>query len=157
MLYRSENLKQVHPLLVKLVMQAAATCPQPFAVYEGVRSEERQRELLAKGATRTMRSKHLLQPDGLSHAVDLVPMIEGKLAWDWPALYSIAAHMVVAAGTLLKLPGCELLSTFTWGGVWDRRLHLLGDTAHEVKAYGDRRRAAKLPVFTDGPHFQVGA
>lgn len=104
-----------------------------------------------------MNSKHLLQADGLSHAVDLVPMIDGKLTWDWPALYVITAHMRDAIDALAGNGSHALLNSITWGGVWDRRLCQLGDAAHEVQAYGARRRAAKLPVFTDGPHFQVGA
>ncbi len=44
-----------------------------FSVKEGVRTLARQRQLVAEGRSRTMRSKHLVQSDGFGHAVDLYP------------------------------------------------------------------------------------
>ena len=44
-----------------------------FSVREGVRTPETQKEYVAKGVSKTMASKHLIQPDGYGHAVDLYP------------------------------------------------------------------------------------
>ncbi len=54
-----KNLQGVHPDLVKVVERAIEITKQDFVVIEGLRSEARQRELLAKGATRTLNSRHL--------------------------------------------------------------------------------------------------
>lgn len=67
------NLEGVHPLLVKVVKRAIEITRVDFGVIEGLRTVERQRTLLAEKKSKTMRSKHLKQPDGYGHAVDLFP------------------------------------------------------------------------------------
>jgi len=42
-------------------------------VLQGVRSKEEQEELVRKGMSKTLKSKHLKQNDGYSHAIDLAP------------------------------------------------------------------------------------
>jgi peptidoglycan L-alanyl-D-glutamate endopeptidase CwlK len=76
-----------------------------FTVLEGVRTLERQRQLVAEGASKTLKSRHLT-----GHAVDLAPMIGGKISWDWP-LYNRLAKIVKAAAAEEKVP-------LTWGGSW---------------------------------------
>ncbi|MEQ1923848.1 MAG: M15 family metallopeptidase [Pyrinomonadaceae bacterium] len=51
--------------MIKVVERAAEIGP-PFIVTEGLRSKERQRELVKKGASRTLNSRHLT-----GHAVDV--------------------------------------------------------------------------------------
>jgi peptidoglycan LD-endopeptidase CwlK len=136
--------------LVKVVQRASSQLDIAFQVTDGVRTVERQRELFLKGASRTMKSKHLPQDDGLGYAVDLVPLVDGKLSWDWERIYPIATAMIDAASY-------EGAHTLVWGGVWDRPLHSLNDPKHEVALYVQRRRAAGKDAFIDGPHYQVGA
>jgi len=62
-----DRLDGVKPQLVELVKRAIEITTIDFGVIEGLRSEERQKELVAKGASKTMKSKHL---DG--NAVDLM-------------------------------------------------------------------------------------
>ena len=66
--------------------------------------------LVKKGASRTMRSRHLPAPNGYSHAVDVAAMLEGKLRWDWP-LYGRIALAMKAAATKEGVP-------LEWGGDW---------------------------------------
>lgn len=76
-----ENLKGVHPDLARLAHLALSYSELDFAVTEGVRSYMRQVELYQeskeaarKGGrvlTNTTESKHLIQPDGYSHAIDV--------------------------------------------------------------------------------------
>lgn len=99
------KLQGVHPDLVRVVKRAAAMSDLDFTVLEGLRTLERQKELFANGATRTMKSRHL---DG--HAVDLAPMLGGKISWDWP-LYSRLSKIVKAAATAEKV-------AIEWGGDW---------------------------------------
>jgi peptidoglycan LD-endopeptidase CwlK len=71
-----ENLVGVHPDLVRVVERAITITPIDFVVFEGRRTLARQRELVAAKASRTMNSRHLT-----GHAVDLVPIFEGKPSW----------------------------------------------------------------------------
>ena len=99
------NLKGVHPHLVQVVERAIQISTVDFTVIEGLRTVERQRELLAAGASRTMNSRHIT-----GHAVDLAPWIGGTIRWDWPPFHQIAAAMKSAAQ--------ELGVPITWGGDW---------------------------------------
>jgi peptidoglycan L-alanyl-D-glutamate endopeptidase CwlK len=141
----------VHPDLVRVVERAIQITSQDFTVLEGLRTLATQRKYVAKGASKTMNSKHLRQPDGYSHAVDIVPIVAGKPRWEWPVIYPMAAAMAIAAKEL----GVELI----WGGVWDRELDDLPKDAAGIKAavnaYVDRRRAMGRSAFIDGPHFQL--
>ena len=99
------RLEGVHPDLVRVVKKAAAMSDLDFTVLEGLRTLDRQKQLMANGATRTMNSRHLT-----GHAVDLAPMIDGKVSWDWP-LYHRLAKIVKAAAAAENVP-------ITWGGDW---------------------------------------
>jgi peptidoglycan L-alanyl-D-glutamate endopeptidase CwlK len=103
---RSLNaLKGVHPDLVRVVKRAAELSPTPFIVTEGLRTLARQKELVAKGASKTMRSRHLT-----GHAIDFVPVVGGKVTWKWPAFKPVADAFKQAAREL-KVP-------IVWGGDW---------------------------------------
>lgn len=99
------NLKGVHPDLVAVVERAIELTPVDFTVTEGLRSDSRQAELVAAGASRTMRSRHLT-----GHAVDLAAWVGGTVAWDWPLYHQIAKAMKQAAR--------ELGVALEWGGDW---------------------------------------
>ena len=88
----------VHPKLVAVVRLAITITPIDFAVLEGVRSIERQQELMKAGASRTMRSRHLT-----GHAVDLGAIVDGQVRWDWPLYYKLADTMK-EAGKQLGVP-----------------------------------------------------
>ena len=99
------RLEGVHPDLVRVVKKAAAISDLDFTVLEGIRTLERQRKLVAEGASRTMKSRHLT-----GHAVDLAPLIDGKVSWEWP-MYHRLAKIVKSAAADEKVP-------LTWGGDW---------------------------------------
>ena len=87
-----ERLKGIHPDLQKVVHRAIEITTVDFAVGEGLRSIERQKQLLAAGATTTLRSRHLT-----GHAVDLHAWVDGQVRWDWPLYHKIAAAMKAAS------------------------------------------------------------
>jgi len=58
----------VHPRLVEVVELAIKLSAQDFSVHEGVRTLAKQKEYFARGASKTMNSMHLRQPDGNGHA-----------------------------------------------------------------------------------------
>ena len=138
----------VHPLLVNVVHRAIAITTQDFTVQEGLRSIATQKLYVQKGVSKTMASKHLKQADGLGHAVDLVPWINGQPRWEWDPIWNIA-QAVDQAST-------ELGVKLTWGAVWDRRMDQYGGGAAalkaEVEAYKKRHPG---PDFLDGPHYQL--
>lgn len=144
------ELKGVHPDLVAVVERAIVLTGQDFCVHDGVRTLEQQKALVRAGASMTLNSRHLIRDDGFGHAVDLVPWIGGKPRWDWKPIYLIA----VAVRRAAVEQGVDL----TWGGVWDRRLADLPQTAAgieaAVRAYCARHPG---PDFIDGPHFELGS
>lgn len=99
------KLSGVHPDLVKVVNLAITLCDIDFTVIEGVRSVARQRELFAKGATTTMRSRHIH-----GFAVDLAPVVGGQVRWDWPLFDHIEKAM--------KTASAKLSVPIEWGGDW---------------------------------------
>lgn len=99
------NLKGVHPDLVRVVRAAAKDTAVDFTVTEGLRSLLRQKQLVARGASQTLRSRHLT-----GHAVDLAAMIGGDIRWDWPLYHRLAAAMKAAARAE-SVP-------IEWGGDW---------------------------------------
>ena len=145
------NLDGVHPKLVLVVESAITLTIQDFRVHEGLRSLSRQRLLVEAGMSWTLRSKHLRQADGFAHAVDLVPIVDGRLKWDWPGCRRIAAAMAQAA----REHGVKL----RWGGVWDKPLGAYGGTVPEIEienaAYVARRKALGKRAAIDGPHFEL--
>lgn len=107
------RLRGVHPDLVRVVRRCAAdwkASDTGFVVTCGVRTLEEQKVLKAKGASKTLRSRHIPAKNGYSHAVDLAATIEGQIRWDWP-LYDKLAKAMKAAAKAEKVP-------LEWGGDW---------------------------------------
>lgn len=105
-----DNLKGVHPDLVKVVQRAIQLSSVDFTVSCGVRTIAEQKVLVAAGASKTMNSRHIPGKDGYSKAVDLAALIAGQVRWDWP-LYSKLAEAMKAAAKEYSIP-------LEWGGDW---------------------------------------
>ncbi len=142
------KLTGVHPKLVAVVHRAIELTTQDFAVVDGVRTEAQQREMVNRGVSRTMNSMHRKQADGLGHAVDLVPYVNGAPRWEWPLIWNIAVAVDLAA--------TELKVALTWGAVWDKSMMEYGGSPEalqrEVAAYRTRHAGSDL---IDGPHYQL--
>lgn len=101
-----KSMKGIHPDLRRVINRALQESPLDFVVIEGLRTEERQRELVASGASKTMNSRHLT-----GHAVDLMPIgTDGKAAFDWPLYHQLAPAVKAAA----EKEGVKIV----WGGDW---------------------------------------
>lgn len=142
-----KELVGVRDELVQLAHVALARSKQDFMVFDGLRTAAEQKALVAKGASKTMDSKHLT-----GDAIDLVPYINGKPTWDWEGCYRVACAVDQAAREL----GIE--HKIRWGGAWDRTLaDFHGDaTAYKrvVEEYAARQKAKGKSAFLDGPHFE---
>lgn len=144
----TDNLNGVHPDLIRVVVRALELTEQDFGVLDGVRTIEEQRENVAKGVSKTMQSKHLRQTDGWSHAVDLVPVINGQARWDWPPIFNVADAMRTAAN--------ELAVPVRWGGTWARINGTVGTMEDLSNEYvEERRRVGGKRIFLDGPHWEL--
>lgn len=99
------RLEGVHPDLVRVVKKAAAMSDLDFTVLEGLRTPETQKKYVKEGRSKTLNSRHLT-----GHAVDLAPMIGGKIVWDWP-VYHRLAKIIKAAAAAENVP-------LQWGGDW---------------------------------------
>lgn len=129
------------PRLAAVIERAIQITPQDFLVNEGVRTPARQKQLYAQGRTApgpivtwTKNSNHFAAADGLGRAVDLYPIIGGKLNLSsspaaMRAYVDIAKAMFAAAGQL----GVPL----RWGADWDRD--------GKIREKGE----------SDNPHFEI--
>jgi peptidoglycan L-alanyl-D-glutamate endopeptidase CwlK len=135
-----KNLNGIHPDLRRVIDRALIDSPMDFTVIEGLRTKERQKQLVASGASRTMNSRHIT-----GHAVDLVPIgPNGKAAFDWP-LYDVLGPAVERAA---EAEGVAI----AWGGRWTS----FRDGPHfelDRKVYpeGDFTTKAKPPVERTSP------
>lgn len=106
-----ERLNGVHPDLVRVMKRAISISEMDFTVLEGLRTVERQKQLLKQGATTTMRSRHIT-----GHAVDVAPYLDTdgdgdkEISWHWPH-YGVLALTIKRAALIEQVP-------IEWGGDW---------------------------------------
>ena len=138
------RLEGVTPELVEVVKRAIEITKVDFGVTEGLRTRARQAELVAKGASKTMRSKHLT-----GDAVDVVAYIGSNVQWELD-LYDDIANAFKAAAEELGVP-------IRWGGAWTV-LDITdydGTMQEALDEYIDIRRRQGRRPFIDGPHFEL--
>lgn len=135
------RLAGVHPDLVRVVRNAAAG-GAVFRVVEGMRTVERQRDLVASGASQTMDSRHIT-----GHAVDLVPLVDGVVSWHWKHFFPLA-DAFRAASIAEGVP-------VVWGGAWGQLMQDYANAKAGQAAYVARMREQGRKPFLDGPHFEL--
>lgn len=102
------RLKGVHADLIDVAKHAHELAKEKgldFRITEGLRTIERQKQLVAAGASKTMNSRHLT-----GHAFDFVPMVAAKPNWKWPAFWPLVECMERAAYEL----GVEIQCGARW-------------------------------------------
>ncbi len=108
-----KNLNGIHPDLRRVMDRALKNSPIDFVIIDGLRTIERQRQLVSAGASKTMNSRHLT-----GHAVDLVPLLDldrdGKIEtsemFNVPLMRRLHQHIEAAFNA-------ENVK-FEWGGDW---------------------------------------
>ena len=147
------NLRGIHPDLRRVIDRALQESPLDFIVIEGLRTKERQKQLVDNGASQTMNSRHLT-----GHAVDLLPIgPDGRAAFDWPLYHKL--------GPAVKDAAAKEGVAIVWGGDWksfkdgphfelDRRVYpasdwTTGDAAPKAPARVDDK-ASKAPEVAAG-------
>ena len=139
-----DNLEGVDESLVAVVRMAILNSKVDFGVIQGLRTIEQQKELVAKGASQTMKSKHL---EG--RAVDLMAYINGRGSWELNVYDEVADAMKEAADML----GVKI----RWGAAWhiDDIREWDGSMEDAMNAYVDLRRSQGRRPFIDAPHFEL--
>lgn len=118
------KLRGVHPTLQDLVRLVATRSPVPFTVIEGVRTKERQAQLVKAGASKTQNSRHLT-----GHAVDLWPLDKDGKPLPSDAKFKAGSSEARAASAALwsglraiadtmKTVAKETGVLIEWGGDW---------------------------------------
>ena len=139
-----ERLIGVEPELKEVVYEAIKVTKIDFGVIEGLRTEEKQKQLEESGASQTMKSKHL---EG--RAVDLMAYIGGRGSWELNVYDEIADAMKEAA--------VKVDVAVRWGAAWtvtDIR-EWEGTMEDAMNSYIDTRRSEGRRPFIDAPHFEL--
>ena len=139
-----ERLIGVEPELKEIVYEAIKVTKVDFGVIEGLRTEEKQKQLVESGASQTMKSKHL---EG--RAVDLMAYIGGRGSWELSVYDEIADAMKEAA--------IKVDVAVRWGAAWtvtDIR-EWKGTREEAMNSYIDTRRGQGRRPFIDAPHFEL--
>jgi peptidoglycan L-alanyl-D-glutamate endopeptidase CwlK len=144
-----QKLEGVHPDMVAVVERAIELTKVDFGVTYGVRTVEEQEKLVASGRSQTMKSKHLIQDTGYSHAVDVVAYDGSDVVWEINVYDDICDAFKEAAiekGVAIK-----------WGAAWSEGdIRTYEGTAEDaMNNYIDLRRSQGRRPFIDGPHFEL--
>lgn len=126
----------VHSDLIKVVRRALEISKIDFMVYQGLRTKAEQKALVRSGASWTMNSRHLT-----GHAIDLIPLFNGKISYHWSHYYPVADAMKQAAK--------ELGVKVRWGGNW--KYHNIASTKVSAKEL----HALYRGKAHDGAHFEL--
>lgn len=106
---RSLNeMKGVHPDLIRVTYRALQLSPYDFVITDGKRTLAEQRKHVRNGASKTMKSRHLT-----GHAVDFVAIVHGKISYKEQYMRPVADAFSQAAKEL----GIPIKRGIDWG--WD--------------------------------------
>ena len=144
-----DKLEGVHPAMTGVVERAIQITDVDFGVTQGIRTLDEQKANVAAGRSQTMKSKHLLQEDGFSHAVDVVAYVGPNVSWELNLYDNICDAFKQAAVEV----GCSI----KWGAAWsegDIRSYP-GSAEDAMMAYVDLRRSQGRRPFIDAPHFEL--
>jgi peptidoglycan L-alanyl-D-glutamate endopeptidase CwlK len=127
-----------------IVCEAIRLTKVDFGVICGLRTQEEQDVLLAKGATQTKTSKHMT-----GDAVDLMAYVGSRASWELNLYDDIADAMKQAA----KNNNVKI----RWGAAWhiDNFAEYEGTAEDAMNDYIDLRRSQGRRPFIDGPHFEL--
>ena len=145
-----DRLEGVDERLQAVAKHAITLTKTDFGVIQGLRTLDEQKELVAKGASKTMKSLHL---EG--KAIDVMAFVNSRASWELNLYDDIADAMKEAAKDL----GVALC----WGAAWSTQDHPYpldicaweGTMEEAMKAYVKKKSDAGKRAFIDGPHFEL--
>ena len=138
------KLKGVKPELKAVVTDAIKLTKIDFGVTQGKRTLKQQEALVAKGASQTLKSKHLT-----GDAVDVVAYLGQRISWELN-LYDDIAEAFREAAIMNDV-------ALRWGAAWhinDIRKYQR-NMEKAMMDYIDLRRKQGRRPFIDAPHFEL--
>lgn len=104
------NNPKFSPTLRLLLMEAIKDSPIDFTIIETVRTLEKQKEYFKKGATKTLKSRHIPKTNisGYCEAVDIAPY---PINWNDINRFNKLSEHILKKAEQLNIP-------ITWGGTW---------------------------------------
>lgn len=139
------HVEQVDPDLALVVNDVAGV--MPIYIVQSLRTHAEQVALVAAGKSKSMASMHLPDGRGLSRAVDVWPIIDGKPT-------SVERHFYPLADAF-KAAAIRRSVTIRWGGAW-RVLNTAKLPAKELAhEYGQECKRLGQKPFFDLNHFEV--
>ena len=121
------RLRKVHPELRAILFEAVELYDITIPPLGGARTQTQQNELVADGKSKTANSKHVIQKDGYSHAVDVIP---------YPVDWNDANRFFFMAGAIFSIANRRGV-LLRWGHDWDMDMDFRDQT------------------FNDSPHFEL--
>lgn len=111
-----ERLATCHPVLQGIADRAIELTPIDFTIVHGWRNQATQDLLFQSGASQapwpTSRHNHMRDNLPCSLAIDVAPIIKGKIPWGDTHCFSVIAGVFFAAAT-------EQEVRLRWGADWD--------------------------------------
>ena len=145
---KQDQARGVHLSLVEVVHKALQKSSIDFGVTQGVRDLETQKKLMAAGRSQTLKSLHLPQDDGFSHALMSSVILTGRYAGNC-RVYDRIADAFKAASEDVGL-------TLEVGCAWHTHLTNNSKSALELREdYVALRLSQQRKFFLDGPHYQI--
>lgn len=114
------HLTSLEPGLVRVVRRVAEVWD--IVILETDRDPARQAMLVSTGKSKTLASKHLKQPDGFAHAIDLAPM---PVDWNDLSRWSYFGGYCLATARELGVP-------VIWGGDWNNNTKVKDQTFNDL-------------------------
>lgn len=154
-----KNMDRLHPDLARVVEEALKLSSVDFGVTgQAVRTAAQQHALYLAGNSQKdgykNRSNHQTWPDGLGHAVDLTPFVNGKPILDDVGAWELYPHIASAMSRAARY--LKLAHRVTWGGNWFDTFDKYGSAPEDMKAAVERyKKVHPGPDFIDGPHYQI--
>jgi peptidoglycan L-alanyl-D-glutamate endopeptidase CwlK len=109
------NLRGIHPDLRRVMDRALQESPVDFVITEGLRTLARQRQLLAKKATKTLNSRHLT-----GHAVDLYAWVDLDLDGTVEFVEMSNPRLMTRIADAIKAAAVKEKVAIVWGGDWKK-------------------------------------
>ena len=104
------NNPKLHPRMREFLIEAISTSPIDFTVIETVRTVEQQKINVAKGVSKTMKSRHIpsTNKSGYCEAVDIAPY---PINWKNTARFKTLAEHIKRTAERMGIK-------IEWGGDW---------------------------------------
>lgn len=145
------RLNKCEPVLKVFALELLNRTPFDLTVLNStIRTVEKQREFVRKRVSRTMKSKHLVNDNNLSEAVDIIPYIKGINVYKMVGSLELFEEMHEIAQTV-----CQDLDLDIRSGVCWTNINTVVPFDDLLWGYRSRKYMENKKPFFDGPHFET--